>query len=106
MARPYTLSSNSIRFSYVPLNGEDVVFLCSDQFSSVDNQGPNGSHDVLLPCNITSAFGSVQEFSMPTDVYHECPALGTNELRFQLRDRNHNILTEYIPNVSFLLSVF
>ena len=29
MSRPYTTSAASIRFSYVPLNGMDTVFLCT-----------------------------------------------------------------------------
>jgi hypothetical protein len=82
MSRPYNTSAASIRFSYVPLNGMDTVFLCSDQFATVDNHGPNGSHDVLLPCNITSPFGSVQEFSMSVPDFIECPALSTNTLSF------------------------
>ena len=105
MARPYTTTANSIQFSYVTLNGADVIFLCSDQFASVDNHGPNGSHDVLLPCNITSPFGSVQEFSYPVPDYIDCPAFATNTLSFQLRDRNHDLLTDYLQNVSFLLTI-
>ena len=105
MSRPYTASSTSVRFSYVPLNGADVVFLCSDQFSSMDNHGPNGSHDVLLPCTITSPFGSVQEFASTIPDWTECPGFSANQLSFQLRDRNHNLLSDYIPNVSFLLTI-
>lgn len=105
MSRPYTTTFNSIRFSYVPLNGVDVIFLCSDQFASVDIHGPNGSHDILLPCNITSPFGSVQEFSYPVPDYIDCPAFATNTLSFTLRDRNHDLLTDYLQNVSFLLTI-
>ena len=105
MARPYTSSTNWIRFSYVPLNGMDTVFLCSPQFASIDIHGPNGSHDMLLPCNITTPFGAVQEFSMSVPDWVDCPSLSTNTLNFQLRDRSHNLLTDYIPNVSFLLTI-
>ena len=105
MARPYTTTSTSIRFSYVPLNGMDTVFLCSSQFATVDNHGPNGSHDVLLPCNITSPFGAVQEFGMSIPNWIDCPSLSTNSLSFQLRDRSHNLLSDYIPNISFLLTI-
>ena len=105
MSRPYTTTANSIRFSYVPLSGMDTIFLCSYQFSNIDNHGPNGSHDILLPCNITSAFGSVQEFSMTLPDWVTCPSMCTNHLSFQLRDRSHNLLTDYIPNVSFLLTI-
>ena len=105
MTRPYTTTSTSVRYSYVPLNGLDTVFLCSPQFASIDIHGPNGSHDVLLPCNITALFGSVQEFSMSTPDWIDCPPLNTNTLSFQLRDRSHNLLSDYIPNVSFLLTI-
>ena len=105
LSRPYTTTANSIRFSYVPLSGMDTVFLCSYQFSSIDNHGPNGSHDILLPCNITSAFGSVQEFSLSIPDWVSCPSMSTNHLSFQLRDRSHNLLTDFIPNVSFLLTI-
>ena len=105
MSRPYTTTSTSIRFSYVPLNGMDTVFLCSSQFATMDNHGPNGSHDVLLPCNITTPFGSVQEFGMAVPDWLTCPSLSTNTLSFQLRDRNHNLLNDFIPNVSFLLTI-
>ena len=101
MSRPYTTSSTSIRFSYVPLNGMDTVFLCSPQFASIDVHGVNGSHDLLLPCNITAPFGAVQEFSMSVPDWIDCPSLSTNTLSFQLRDRSHNLLSDYIPNVFF-----
>ena len=109
MSRPYTYTTSAsvtkYRFSYVPLNGADVIFLCSDQFASMDIHGPNGSHDTLLPCNITSPFGSVQEFGMVNQDWAPCPKLSTNTLSFQLRDRDHNLLSDYVPNVSFLLSI-
>lgn len=105
MSRPYTTTSTSIRFSYVPLNGADVIFLCSSQFASIDHHGPNGAHDVILPCNITAPFGSVQEFSSTIPDWVECPSFTTNQLSFQLRDRDHNLLSDYVPNISFLLTI-
>ena len=96
---------NFVEFTYCPLNGADVIFLCSDQFSSIDNHGPAGSHDVLLPCNITAPFGSVQEFSSTIPDFVSCPPISTNTLTFQLRDRSHTLLTEYLQNVSFLLTI-
>ena len=105
MSRPYTTTTHSIHFSYVPLQGIDIVFLCSSQFANVDNHGPNGARDILLPCNITSPFGSVQEFSMSMPDWMECPSLQVDQLSFQLRDRNHNLLTDFVPNVSFLLTI-
>ena len=98
-------AGNSVRFHYCPLNGSDVIFLCSDQFSSVDNHGPNGSRDVLLPMVITQPFGSVQELSSTIPDWVSCPALSTNTLFFQLRDRSHTLLEDYLQNVSFLLTI-
>ena len=110
MSRPYTTKTFSgggtnYRFSYVPLNGSDVTFLCSDQFSSLDIHGPNGSHDIILPCNVTAPFGSVQEFGIVSQDWVTCPKLSTNTLSFQLRDRDHNLLSDYVPNMSFLLTI-
>ena len=102
---PYVDGGNYYEFTYCPLNGADVIFLCSDQFSSVDNHGPAGSHDALLPCNITSPFGSVQEFSSAIPAFVVCPPLSANTLSFQLRDRSHTLLTSYLQNVSFLLTI-
>lgn len=96
---------NSVTFKYCPLNGMDVCFLCSDQFSSIDNHGPAGSHDVLLPMVITQPFGSVQEFSSTIPDFISCPPLLTNTLSFQLRDRSHTLLTDYFQHVSFLLTI-
>ena len=109
LSRAYNYSSTAsvtkYRFSYVPLNGADVIFLCSDQFSSIDIHGPNGSHDIILPCNITAPYGSVQEFGMVSQDWVTCPKLSTNTLSFQLRDRDHNLLSDYVPNVSFMLTI-
>ena len=102
---PYVDGGTYYEFKYCPLNGADVIFLCSDQFSSVDNHGPAGSHDVLLPCNITAPFGSVQEFSSAIPAFVSCPPISTNTLSFQLRDRNHSLLTDYLQNISFLLTI-
>jgi hypothetical protein len=105
MSRAYTQTANSYSFSYVSVVGEDVVFLTSPNFVSLDNIGPNGSHDLLLACIITAPFGSVQQFDSPYDVWHTCPSLSTSQLSFQLRDRSYNLMTTFIPNISFLLTI-
>ena len=105
LSRAYTQQPNSYRFSYVPVTGEDVVFLCSPNFSSVNNHGPNRSSDVILPCVITAPFGSVQQFDMPYDVWHDCPGGAVQQLTFELRDRKYNLMTAFIPNISFLMSI-
>ena len=105
LGRAYAQTPNSYRFSYLPVTGEDVVFLCSPNFSSVNNMGPNKSNDVLLPCVITAPYGSVQQFDMPYDVWHDCPGGAVQSLTFELRDRRYNLLTAFVSNISFLLSI-
>ena len=103
MSRAYTQTANSYSFTYVSVVGEDVVFLCSPNFASLDNLGP--SSGLLLACNLTAPFGSIQEFNQPWDVWHTCPSMSTSQLSFQLRDRSYNLLTSFVPNVSFLLTI-
>lgn len=105
MSRAYTQTANSYSFSYVSVIGEDVIFLCSPNFNSLDNLGPSGSHDMLLCCNVTAPFGSIQEFNMPYDVWRTCPAMTISQLSFQLRDRSYGLMTNFVPNVSFLLTI-
>jgi hypothetical protein len=106
MSRTYTrANSKSYLFSYVPVTGIDEVFLCCKQFASQNIEGPGGAHDSILACVITAPFGSVQQFDMPPDVWHECPSASFQQLSFQLRDRNFQILSDYVPNVSFLLTI-
>ena len=104
LSRAYTQTSSSYLFRWVPMTGEDVV-LTSGNFASLDNVGPSGSSDTLLPCVVTASFGSVQEFQMPYDVWHSCPGKTTQQLSFSLRDRKYNLLTDFIPNVSFLVTI-
>jgi hypothetical protein len=103
MSRPYTrANSKSYLFSYVPVTGIDEVFLCCKQLASQDIEGPAGAHDTILACVITAPFGSVQQFDQPTDVWYECPSASFQQLSFQLRDQ---ILSDFVPNVSFLLTI-
>ena len=106
MSRPYTrANARSYLFSYVPVTGLDECFLCCKEFSSSHIEGPNGAHDTILGCVITAPFGSIQQFDAPTDVWHQCPNSSFSTLSFQLRDRNYNVLTSFVPNVSFLLTI-
>ena len=113
MARTSGLPLTTIRpntktyyFPYVPVTGLDVAFLCSKNFAShKDIHGPAGAHDTVLPCVISAPYGSVQEFSMPTDVWLPCPSASFHQLHFQLRDRDYKLLSSYVPNVSFLLTI-
>ena len=104
-SRPYTSTPTTYTFSGVSVVGEDVVFLSSSNFVNTENQGPAGSHDMLLACVVTAPFGSVQEFQMPYDVWHNCPSASFSQLSFQIRDRSYNLMTNFIPNVSFMLTI-
>ena len=105
LSRAFTQTSSSYLFKWVPMTGEDMVFLTSSTFSNLDNVGPAGSSDCILPCVVTASFGAVQEFNSPYDVWHDCPGLTTQQLSFSLRDRKYNLLTDFIPNISFLLTI-
>jgi hypothetical protein len=106
MSRPYTRANlKSYLFSYVPVTGIDEVFLCCKQLASQDIEGPGGAHDTILACVVTAPFGSVQQFDMPADVWHSCPNASFQTLSFQLRDRSYKILSDFVPNVSFLLTI-
>ena len=105
LQRPYTSTSNSYNFSYVPVVGCDMVYLCSPNFQSMDTIGPGGgSHDTLCSVPINTPYGGVQVTSMSSVVWIECPALCTQQLSFQLRDRSYNILHQ-VPNISFVLTI-
>ena len=106
MSRPYTrANTKSYLFAFVPVTGIDEVFLCCKQLASQHIEGPGGAHDTILACVVTAPFGSVQEFGMPPLTWHECPSASFQTLSFQLRDRNYRILSDYVPNVSFLLTI-
>ena len=104
MSRPYTQTSNTYNFSYVSMQGIDMLYLCSNNFQNLDIIGPNGAHDTLMSVVVTSPFGAVLDFSMPYDIYFDVPAMTTQQLTFQLRDRSYNVLT-IVPNISFQLTI-
>ncbi len=100
---PYTNSGTSYTFQFVSVLGTDVFYLCSSQFANLDHFGPNNCNDVLLAVNVTSAYGSVLDHSMAFETWLDCPAMTTQLLSFQLRDRYGNILA--LPSISFLLTI-
>ena len=104
LQRPYTSTINSYNFSYVPVTGADVLYLCSPNFTNLDTVGPNGRHDTLCSIPVTCGFGAVQNYSMSPEVWLTCPALTTQQLSFELRDRSYNILHQ-VPNISFVLTI-
>ena len=105
LARPHDYNGSGYLFYYCPLQGVDVVYLTCQNFSSHENSvGPKGAADCLCSIPITSAYGSVQAYSMSTSVFFDIPALTTQQLSFQLRDRDFNILHD-VPNISFVLTI-
>ncbi len=103
-SRPYTQTANSYTFSNVSMQGIDMLYLCSSNFANLDIVGPSGAHDTLMSVVVTSPFGSVLDVSMPYDVYFDVPAMTTQQLSFQLRDRSYNVLS-IVPNISFQLTI-
>ena len=103
--RPFTRYSNKeYLFRYVPLQGLDMCYLCCPNFSHADNVGPKHSSDVLCAIPITVGYGSVQHYSMSNSVYFDIPAVTLQQLSFQLRDRDYNIVNS-IANISFTLTI-
>ena len=101
---PYSVSAASITFTDVFVTGIDQIYLCSPQFSTLDMVGPSGAHDVMLAAPVTCPYGSVLVYDSPWAQWFPMPPLTTNELHFQLRDRNNRFLTG-IPNWSFVLLI-
>ena len=104
MSRPYAQTSNSYSFSYVSVQGIDMMYLSSQNFSSLDIVGPGGAHDTICACIVDSPFGSVLNISMPQNVYFNIPAMTTQQLSFQLRNRSYQVLS-IVPNISFTLTI-
>lgn len=104
LSRPFTQTANSYKFTYVSMQGIDMLYLCSNNFSNLDTVGPGGAHDTLMSVVVTCNFGSVIDYSMPADVYFNVPSMTTQQLSFTLRDRSYNVLS-VVPNISFLLTI-
>ena len=103
-SHPYTQTSSSYTFTYVSVLGIDIMYLSSPNFSSLDTIGPGGAHDTLMCAVVTEAFGSVLDVAMPTDAWFDIPAMTTQQLSFQLRDRSYNVLS-IVPNISFVMLI-
>ena len=104
MSRPYTKVGNTYKFLYAPVQGLDVLYLSSSEFSNLDIIGPGGSHDTLMCGIMTAPYAGAQDFSMTSGVFLSVPSLTTQQLSFQLRDRSYNILT-IVPNISFVQTI-
>ena len=104
LSRPYTQTSNSYACTYVSVQGIDVMYLCSQQFATMDTIGPQGAHDTLMNAVVTTPFGSVLQADMPAYTWFDIPALTTQQLSFQLRNRSYGVLS-VVPNISFVLTI-
>ena len=104
LERPYDYNGSGYNFYYVPLQGLDVCYLCCTNFTHRDSVGPKGASDCLCSIPIEAAYGAVQTYSMSSSVWFDIPALTTQQLSFQLRDRDYNILS-IVPNISFTLTI-
>ena len=104
LSRPYQQTPNTYNFLYVPLQGVDVCYLSCPNFTHMDSVGPKNSADCLCSTPMSVGFGSVQTYSMSSSVFFDIPALTTQQLSFQLRDRDYNILNSN-ANISFTLTI-
>ena len=104
LSRPYQQTASSYHFLYVPLQGLDVAYLTCQNFSHMDSVGPKGASDCLCAIPITVAYGSVQAYSMSNEVWFDVPGITTQQLSFQLRDRDFNIVNS-VANISFTLTI-
>jgi hypothetical protein len=105
LSRPYTRSSlRQYLFLYVPLQGLDQCYLCCPHFSHMDNVGPKGSSDVLCAIPFTVGYGAVEHYSMSNSVFFDLPACTLQQLSFQIRDRDFNIVNS-VANISFTLTI-
>ena len=103
--RPYSRPNDrEYMFLYVPLQGLDICYLSCANFSHMDNVGPKGASDVICAIPITVPYGAVQHYSMSSSVFFDIPALTTQQLSFQLRDRDFNIVNS-VANISFTLTI-
>jgi hypothetical protein len=91
-------------FSYVSLTPCDIVYLCCSQFATTDVFGPKGANDVLIGVVIEVPFGEIIVGSMSYEVWSTIPAMTCQQLDFQLRDRDYNLLTN-LPNISFQITI-
>ena len=102
-ANGYDYTPTSWTFKNVSVLGCDVFYLCSPVFQNLDTYGPKGASDVMMIANVTTGFGSVVTASLDYETWRPCPSLSTQQLSFQLRDRDGNILQ--VPNISFCLVI-
>jgi hypothetical protein len=94
----------SWNFPFVSMVAVDLVYIASSKLSTNDTFGPQGSCDTLAAMVTNNDFASVLTQSMPIGVWLPCPAVSTQQLDFQVRDRSYNLLTS-LPNWSMTLTI-
>ena len=97
MSRAYTQTSNAYSFTYVSVQGIDMMYFTSPQFATLDTVGPQGANDTLMAAVVTSPFGSVLSADMPWDTWFNIPAIS-------LRNRSYSAIS-LVPNISFVLTI-
>jgi len=91
-------------FPFVSMVSCDLVYIASGKLSCNDTFGPQGSCDTLAALVTNNDFASVLSQSMPVGVWLPCPSISTQQLDFQVRDRNYNLLTS-LPNWSMTVTI-
>ncbi len=91
-------------WSHVSMVSLDMFYLSSSKLSNPETFGPQGASDTLMAAITSTDFATVMDKSMPYDVWLTAPAMTTQQLDFQLRDRACSILTG-LPNISFTLTI-
>jgi len=105
MSHPYTRTSTQYHFTYVSMLGVDIMYLTCSQLVNMDKiYGPKRSHDTVMCAVVTCPFGSVLDVSMPYDCWLDAPAMTTQNMSFQLRDRNYKVLS-IVPTISFVMTI-
>jgi len=104
MSRAYTQTSNAYFFTYVSVQGIDMMYLTSPQFATLDTVGPQGANDTLMAAVVCSPFGSVLNADMPWDTWFNIPAMTAGQLSFSLRNRSYSAIS-LVPNISFVLTI-
>ena len=103
---PYAYSNGgkTLTLSYVNVQPIDVFYLCSQRFANADTFGPQGDHSMLMSAVVDEPFASILNASMPVGVWLNVPAITTQQLDFQIRDRYYNLVPN-LPNISFVLTL-
>ena len=99
-------TNSVLTFRFISMQPYDVLYLCSKRLGNTSIQGPRGSCDTLMQIVINQPFGSVQEASMPQDVWNSCDRLTCHRLDFQIQDASGNDVDMSLGgDVSFVLAI-